>query len=149
MVDSQVGASANLDKVFSPNNRFGVIVTDFDAGHVGNPGYLSANDTDNYNDKSSYSVDSRYTGRNSSGRYQWMGRYFFGRDTSVWVEPVAFNASGWDSGIPSRNSTDQQGAQAQISGSFGPLALTTGLDWLRYEVENSWPLVSIRPIRVI
>jgi vitamin B12 transporter len=137
-IDSQVGASANMGYAFSPNNRFGVIVTDFDAGHVGNPGYLSANDTDNYNDKSSYSVDSRYNGQNSSGRYQWMGRYFFGRDTSVWVDPVASNASGWDNGIPSRNSTDQQGAQAQISGAFGPLALTTGLDWLRYEVENSW-----------
>ncbi|MBW6520922.1 MAG: TonB-dependent receptor [Desulfoarculaceae bacterium] len=137
-IDSQVGASANVGYEFAPNNRFGVIVTDFDAGYVGDPGYLSTNDTDNYNDKSSYSVDSRYNGQNSSGRYQWMGRYFFGRDTSVWVDPVASNPSGWDDGISSRNSTDQQGAQAQVSGLFGKLALTTGLDWLRYEVENSW-----------
>lgn len=137
-IDSQTGVSLNGGYEFSANNRFGVIVTAFDADKVGSPGYLSANDTDNYNDKRSYSVDSRYTGRNSSGRYQWMGRYFFGQDDNSWSDPVASNASGWDNGIDSTNTTDQQGAQAQISGAFGALALTTGLDWLRYEVENSW-----------
>jgi vitamin B12 transporter len=137
-VDSRIGASANVGYALAPGNRLGVIVTDFDADHVGDPGYLSANDTDNYNDKSNYSVDSRYTGQNSSGRYQWMGRYFFGKDKNSWVDPLFSNASGWDNGIESRNMTDQQGAQAQISGAFGVLNLTTGLDWLHYDVENTW-----------
>jgi len=137
-IDSQTGVSANVGYELAPGNRFGVIVTDFDADHVGDPGYLSANDTDNYNDKSNYSVDSRYNGQNSSGRYQWMGRYFFGQDKNSWVDPMISNASGWDDGLESRNKTDQQGAQAQISGAFGVLNLTTGLDWLHYKVENSW-----------
>ncbi len=137
-IDSQTGVSANVGYELTPGNRFGVIVTDFDADHVGDPGYLSANDTDNYNDKSNYSVDSRYNGQTSSGSYQWMGRYFFGKDKNSWVDPLASNASGWDNGIDSRNKTDQQGAQAQINGAFGVLHLTTGLDWLHYKVENSW-----------
>ncbi len=135
---SQTGASANVGYEFAPRNRVGVIVTDFEAGKVGNPGYLSVVDTDNYTDTSNYSVDSRYTGRNSSGRYQWMTRYFFGKDDNRWVDPMLSNPTGWDNGIDSRNKTDQQGAQAQISGAFGPLNLTTGLDWLHYAVENSW-----------
>jgi vitamin B12 transporter len=137
-VDSQLGVSANAGYELAPNNRFGVIVTDFDADHVGDPGYLSANDTDNYNDKSNYSVDSRYSGQNSSGRWQWMGRYFFGQDKSMWADPMYSNASGWDDGENSINNTDQQGAQAQVSGTIGMLNLTTGLDWLHYDVENSW-----------
>jgi vitamin B12 transporter len=137
-IDSQTGVSANVGYELNPGNRFGVIVTDFNADHVGDPGYLRANDADNYNDKSNYSVDSRYSGRNNSGRYQWMGRYFFGRDKNSWADPLLSNASGWDDGLDSRNKTEQQGAQAQISGAFGMLHLTTGLDWLHYQVENSW-----------
>jgi vitamin B12 transporter len=135
---SQTGASANAGYEFAPRNRVGVIVTDFEAVKVGNPGYLNAVDADNYTEPSNYSVDSRYSGQNSSGRYQWMGRYFFGRDDNVWVDPISSNPTGWDDGIDSRNTTDQQGAQAQMSGTFGPLGLTTGLDWLHYAVENSW-----------
>ncbi|MDO8945944.1 MAG: TonB-dependent receptor [Desulfocapsaceae bacterium] len=135
---SQTGASANVGYEFAPHNRVGVIVTDFEADKAGNPGYLSVNDTDNYTDSSNYSVDGSYSGQNRSGRYQWMGRYFFGRDKNVWVDPISSNPTGWDDGIDSRNATDQQGAQAQISGAFGSLNLTTGLDWLHYAVENSW-----------
>ncbi len=137
-IDSQVGVGANIGYELAPNNRLGVIVTDFEADTVGNPGYLSVNDTDNYNDSSNYSVDSRYNGRNSTGRYQWMGRYFFGMDDNLWADPMSSNPTGWDDGRDSHNKTDQQGAQAQISGAFGPLDVTTGLDWLHYAVANSW-----------
>lgn len=136
--DSQTGVSANVGYELVPGNRLGVIVTDFAADHVGDPGYLSANDTDNFNDKGNYSVDSRYNGQNGSGKYQWLGRYFFGQDKNVWADPLVSNASGWDDGVASRNKADQQGAQAQVSGAFGLLNLTTGLDWLHYQVENSW-----------
>ncbi|MBU0943810.1 MAG: TonB-dependent receptor [Proteobacteria bacterium] len=135
---SQTGVSANTGYEFAPRNRVGVIVTYFEASKVGNPGYLSATDTDNYTDTSNYSVDSFYRGQNSSGSYQWMIRYFFGKDDNRWVDPMLSNPTGWDDSINSRNKTDQQGAQAQISGAFGPLNLTTGLDWLHYAVENSW-----------
>jgi vitamin B12 transporter len=137
-VDAQTGVSLNAGYEFVAGNRFGVIVTDFDGDHAGDPYYLSSNDTDNYNEKSNYSVDSSYNGQNGSGRWQWMGRYFFGQDDNRWFDPMQSNASGWDNGRESSNKTDQQGAQAQISGTFGALHLTTGLDWLRYEVENTW-----------
>ncbi len=137
-IHSQTGASANAGYEFAPGNRIGLIITDFEADKAGNPGYLSVNDTDNYSEPGNYSVDSSYSGRNSTGSYQWMGRYFFGRDKNVWADPLSSNPTGWDNGIDSRNTTDQQGAQAQISGDFGLLTLTTGLDWLHYEVENSW-----------
>jgi len=136
--DAQTGVSLNAGYEFAAGNRFGVIVNNFDADHAGDPGYLSANDTDNYNDKSNYSVDGSYSGQNSTGRWQWMGRYFFGKDENRWMDPMQSNASGWDNGLESSNKTDQQGAQAQISGAFGALHLTTGMDWLRYEVENTW-----------
>jgi vitamin B12 transporter len=136
--DAQTGASLNAGLEFAPHNRFGVIVTDFDVDHAGDPGYLSANDTDNYSDKSNYSVDSSYNGQSSSGRYQWMGRYFFGKDENIWNDPWLSNATGYDNGIATSNKTDQQGAQAQISGAFGALHLTTGLDWLHYEVKNTY-----------
>lgn len=136
--DAQTGVSLNAGYEFAAGNRFGVIVTGFDGDHAGDPGYLSANDTDNYSDKGNYSVDGSYNGQNSTGRWQWMGRYFFGQDENKWMDPIQSNASGWDNGLESSNTTDQQGAQAQISGAFGALHLTTGMDWLRYEVENTW-----------
>jgi len=136
--DAQTGVSLNAGYEFAAGNRFGVIVTGFDGDHAGDPGYLSANDTDNYSDKGNYSVDGSYNGQNSTGRWQWMGRYFFGQDENKWMDPMQSNASGWDNGLESSNTTDQQGAQAQISGAFGALHLTTGMDWLRYEVENTW-----------
>jgi vitamin B12 transporter len=136
--DAQTGASLNAGYEFSPKNRFGVIVTDFDVDHAGDPNYLSANDTDNFSDKNNYSVDSSYNGQSSSGRYRWMGRYFFGKDENIWNDPLLSNPTGYDDGFATRNKTDQQGAQAQISGAFGALHLTTGLDWLRYEVKNTY-----------
>lgn len=86
-IDSQTGVSLNSGYEFSANNRFGVVVTAFDADGVGDPGYLSANDTDNYNDKGNYSVDSSYCGKSITGRWQWMGRYFFGQMTVAGVTP--------------------------------------------------------------
>ncbi|PIP07702.1 MAG: TonB-dependent receptor, partial [Syntrophobacteraceae bacterium CG23_combo_of_CG06-09_8_20_14_all_50_8] len=52
--------SLNLGYEFLPGNRFGVIYTYFDADHVGNPGYLSQNDLDDYKDTGNKSVDFIY-----------------------------------------------------------------------------------------
>ena len=139
-INYETGISANLGYSFSENNRLGLIFTRFDVDEAGSPDYFSANDLDDTTDKENYSIDLQYTGGSNSGQYQLMARYFFGQDKNSWLDPIGSDPSawGWDDGIASKNKTDQQGAQAQISGTFGKSTLTTGFDWLDYEVKNSW-----------
>ncbi len=137
-IDYETGLSANTGYSFSDRHRIGIIVTSFKTDDAGNPGYFSAVDLDDTTNKENYSVDTNYTGGSTSGTYQWMTRYFFGQDENSWLEPTASDPSGWDSGMISSNTTDQQGAQAQLTGTFGSSTLTGGFDWLDYEVENSW-----------
>ncbi len=137
-VDYETGLSANLGYSFSDTNRLGIIFTRFEADDAGSPNYFSNQDLDNTTNKENYSIDTRYTGSTRSEQYQWMARYFFGKDENVWKDPTDSNASGWDNGIPSSNETDQQGAQAQVTGTYDFATLTAGFDWLDYEVENTW-----------
>jgi len=136
-VDSETGLSLNLGYTLSPGHRFGVIFTGYAADGAGTPGYLSQPDLDDDADKSNYSVDFRYDGA-GDGKCRWMARYFFGRDDNTWHDPLVSNPDGWDDGLDSRNTTDQQGAQIQFTATGGPLHLTLGGDWLDYDVENSW-----------
>ncbi|MCW5213472.1 TonB-dependent receptor, partial [Desulfobulbus sp. TB] len=64
--------------------------------------------------------------------------WFFGKDENSWLDPTGSDPTGWDNGIASSNATDQQGAQVQFTGTFGHTRLTGGIDWLDYEVENTW-----------
>lgn len=135
-IDRETGVSVNAGYSFDEDQRIGLIFTGYDVEKSGSPGYLSQNDRDDYNDKSNYSLDTRYDG--SAGRYRWMARYFFGRDENIWNDPVSSNPDYWDDGVSSTNTTDQQGAQLQATGDFGFFALTGGFDWIHYDVENSW-----------
>lgn len=137
-INYETGVSANLGYSFSENNRLGMIFTGFEADEAGSPEYFSAPDLDDTADKKNYSLDTRYTGSTTAGTYQWMARYFFGRDENTWRDPVASNPSFWDDGLLSSNTTDQLGAQAQVTAVLGTSTLTGGFDWLDYEVENSW-----------
>jgi vitamin B12 transporter len=137
-IDDETGISANGGYSFSDHNRIGIIFTGFNVDEAGNPGYFSAIDHDDSTNKENYSVDTNYSGGSSTGKYHWMARYFFGKDENSWLDPIGSDPSGWDNGIASTNKTDQQGAQAQFTGKFGSATLTTGFDWLDYEVENSW-----------
>jgi len=136
--DAKTGVSLNGGYTFSEGDRLGLVFTGFAVDHDGNPGYISMPDGDDYTDKHNYSVDLQYEGRDSSETYRWMARYFFGEDENTWGYPVASNPDGWDFGTEDTNSTDQQGAQAQVSGRWDGVSLTGGLDWVRYEVENTW-----------
>ena len=137
-INYETGVSANGGYSFSDHHRIGVIFTGFNVDEAGNPGYLSAVDLDDKTDKENYSIDTSYTGGTRTGKYQWMARYFFGKDENSWLDGTSSDPSGWDTGIVSNNKTDQQGAQAQITGNFGIAAITSGFDWLDYKVENSW-----------
>jgi vitamin B12 transporter len=136
--DARTALSINTGYSFAEANRLGVTYTGFTADEDGNPGYINTPDEDDYTDKENYSLDFRYDGRLEGGARQWLARVFFGRDENNWVYPTASNPDGWDDGSTARNTTDQQGAQAQISDRFGPATLTAGLDWIKYEVENTW-----------
>ncbi len=135
-VDSETGFSANLGYTFSERHRIGLILSGYTVSGAGSPNYFSMVDTDDTTDKKNCSIDLNYTG--AAGNYKWLVRYFIGQDTNSWQDPVASNPDGWDDGVESSNETDQQGAQAQITGVFGNLTLTGGVDWLGYKVENSW-----------
>lgn len=137
-VNYETALSGNLGYSFSDTHRLGLIFTRFDVDKAGNPGYFSTVDLDDSSDKKKYSVDARYTGAISSNKYQWMARYFFGKDENSWHNPFVSNPDEWDDGTTSSNDTDQQGAQAQVTGNFGSSTLTAGFDWLDYDVENSW-----------
>ncbi len=137
-INYETGSSANLGYSFSDTNRLGVIFTRFDVDEAGNPGYLSKNDLDDYSNKENYSADFSYEGQCPLTGSSLLARYFFGKDENSWMDPIASNPSGWNSGTESKNKTDQQGAQLQATGDIGPATLTAGFDWLDYEVDNSW-----------
>ncbi|MCI5114301.1 MAG: TonB-dependent receptor [Candidatus Electrothrix sp. AW1] len=136
--DAASGVSVNLGWSFTGKNRLGLIFTRSELDSYGSPGYFSANDLDDTTDKENYSVDLNYTGATSTDHWQWMVRWFFGKDENSWLDPTGSDPTGWDNGIASSNATDQQGAQAQLTGNFGHTRLTGGIDWLDYEVENTW-----------
>lgn len=137
-VGYETGASANLGYSFSEKQRVGLIFTGFDVDESGSPGYISVNDLDDNSDKSNYSADLNYNGASDSDQYQWMARYFFGKDENTWNDPTASNPTFYDDGIASFNETDQMGGQLQGSALYGNTTITTGVDWLSYDVENSY-----------
>jgi len=137
-VNYETGLSANLGYSFSDSNRLGLVVTRFEADAAGNPGYLSKNDRDDYSDNQNYSADLSFEGQCPVTGSKLLARYFFGKDENSWMDPVASNPTGWNTGTTSDNKTDQQGAQFQLTGDLGPATITAGFDWLDYEVENSW-----------
>ena len=137
-LDAASGISANLGWSITDKDRLGLIVTASEQDNSGSPEYFSANDLDDSTDKENYSVDLNYAGADSADRWQWMTRWFFGKDENTWNDPTGSNPDGWDNGIASTNTTDQQGAQAQLTRTFSHTRITGGIDWLDYEVENTW-----------
>jgi vitamin B12 transporter len=129
--------SLNLGYEFQPGNRIGVIYTYFNADHVGNPGYLSQNDLDDYNDSGNKSVDFIYDGGTDNGLFSWKVRYFDGKDEDEFVDPVASNPDSWDNGITDTVTADHKGAQAQFSYDQKYVLLTAGFDWVNYETKDS------------
>ncbi len=129
--------SLNLGYEFQPGNRIGVIYTYFNADHVGNPGYLSQNDLDDYKDSGNKSVDFMYDGGTDNGLFSWKVSYFDGKDEDEFVDPVASNPDSWDNGITDTVTADHKGAQVQFSYNQNHILLTAGFDWVNYETKDS------------
>lgn len=128
----------NLGAGNDSGHHISLIFNNYTLNHTGNPGYLSANDTDDYAKKSNRSVDLVYDGKTRNELLIWKLRFFRGRDTDTWIDPVRSNPDGWDDGIPSERNTDQKGAQAQISMNQENSLITVGFDWVDYEIETTW-----------
>ncbi len=137
-VDAESGISANLGYSWDVHHRVGVIFTGFDAKGAGSPGYVSTMDLDDTGDKKSHSIDLNYSGDSRDGGWQWMARFFSGRDKDTRYEPVASNPDGWDDGVPSVRETRIRGGQAQLTRFAGDTRLTAGLDWVDYDIESDY-----------
>ncbi len=134
--DELVNLSLNLGYECVPRNRFAVIYTGFDVDQAGNPSYLSQNDLDDFNNKSNESIDFIYEGADSENRFSWKVRYFTGEDKNTWYDPTGSDPNGWDTGESSKTTTDQQGAQGQLTWSPGAYRLTAGTDWVSYKIDS-------------
>lgn len=137
-VDSELGISANLGYTFAETQRIGLIVTGSKVDGAGSPEYFSDPDLDDSMDNHNYSADLNYKGATSDNSTSWFMRFFAGQDDNTWISPTASNPTLYDTGIDSTNTTDQMGAQAQLSHVFGATTLTGGIDWLDYDIENSY-----------
>jgi vitamin B12 transporter len=135
--DYKENGSLNLGYEFLQGNRIGVIYTYFNADHVGNPGYLSQNDLDDYNNSGNKSVDFTYDGETGNGLFSWKVRYFDGKDEDEYFDFTASNPDFWDNDIPDKVSVDYKGAQAQFSYDRKYVLLTAGFDWVNYETKDS------------
>ncbi|MEA1968555.1 MAG: TonB-dependent receptor [Thermodesulfobacteriota bacterium] len=136
--DDQTEIYLNLGYEFMPGNRFGVIINSFDVDEQGNPGYFSLQDSDDYKKSENNSFDIIYDGMSSSGKFSWKARYFDTSDIDQWFDPTASNPDGWDDGVKSKMDTDQKGAQAQVSVLFDSATVTTGVDWVKYDIKAAW-----------
>ena len=135
--DYKDSGSLNLGYEFLPENRVSVIYTHFEADQVGNPGYLSQNDLDDYSDKENKSIDFVYDGKSRNGLFSWKVRYFEGKDEEEYFNPVASNPDFWDDGISEKVTVDFKGTQAQLSYIQKYLLVTAGFDWVNYETEDN------------
>lgn len=128
--DEKENASLNIGYEFLPNNRIGLIYTEFDSDDVGSPYYFSQSDPDDYVDNSNESVDLIYDGQTGSGLLSWKARYFSGEDEYNYHDPA--------SSLVSETETDHQGAQAQVTWKPGSYSLTAGADWINYEIDQDY-----------
>jgi vitamin B12 transporter len=135
--DHRENGSFNFGYEFLPGNRLGVIYNYFDADHVGNPGYLSQNDKDDYSDSGNRSVDFIYDGKTMNELFSWKLRYFDGKDEDKFFCPTKSKPDGWDDGISQKVTVDYKGAQSQFSYNQKYLLLTAGFDWANYETKDS------------
>ena len=129
-IDDQINASINLGYEFAPSNRVGLIYNHFET-QTGNYSSFTSNTANgDYAEKDNRSIDLIYDGATDTKQYIWRMRYFTGEDNNNYYYP--------DSGSSdSETKTEQNGAQAQITGDFDLAQLTLGTDWLNYDIGGT------------
>jgi len=136
--DDDFRGSLNLGYEFYPGHRIGLIYTHFEVDRAGTPDYLATNDLDDYKESLNRSIDFSYEGRTADESITWLARYFIGKDKDLTFYPPESDPSGWDDGSPYINTTEQEGAQAQVSYIDKNFTVTTGFDWLNYDIETTY-----------
>ncbi len=137
--DKKQSISINAGYEFLPQNRISIIYHYFKVDHQGSPEYFTRNDLDDYTDKRNESVDFIYEGAIPDlNLISWRIRYFKGQDKDRWVSPAVSDPTGWDVWSPyNKQTTDQQGVQAQLTLDWKCISLVAGYDWVDYDVENA------------
>ena len=137
--DKKQSISINAGYEFLPQNRISIIYHYFKVDHQGSPEYFTRNDLDDYTDKRNESVDFIYEGAIPDlNLISWRIRYFKGQDKDRWVNPAVSDPTGWDVWSPyNKQTTDQQGVQAQLTLDWKCISLVAGYDWVDYDVENA------------
>ncbi len=129
-VEDQINCSINLGYEFLPNNRIGVIWNYYDVktGNWNSWDYNTPNI--NYVKKDNNSFDIIYDGAVASKTYTWQARYFNTEDNNNYYYPDG-------SSTDSIGKSEQNGAQAQVTGDWDIAQLTVGADWVNYKIESS------------
>lgn len=136
--DDDIRANFNIGYEFAPDQRLGVIYNYMAVDRVGSSGYFYANDLDDYKESLNRSLDVNYNGRNSSGSLVWMMRYFTGKDKDLTMDPAASNPDpGRDNGSAFEKITDQDGIQGLVSLQQKQWSISSGVDWLDYELAQN------------
>ena len=126
--DTKDRISMSVGWAFLPNHHLGLSYSDYQGDGVGNPGYFSQNNLDDYGDHGLRSVDAVYDGQTDDGTLVWRLRYFYGREKYEVYDPT----------LSYFRETDQKGAQAQLTAKWTHVDVTAGFDWLNYAIENTY-----------
>ncbi len=127
--DHRIGFSADLGYNFAEEHRLGFSVIGVQAEGMGMPNEMKYNDRESYSDRQNHSVEFIYEGGYKDYGLNWMSRYFNGYDK--------YEAHDFQWGY-SEIENEFQGAQGQASLEQGVFTFTAGLDWLKYDVANTY-----------
>ncbi len=129
-IEDQLNCSINMGYEFLPNNRIGVIWNYYDVktGDWSSWDYNTPNI--NYVKKDNTSFDIIYDGAVASKTYTWQIRYFTTEDNNNYYYPDG-------SSTDSLGKSEQNGAQAQVTGDWNMAQLTVGTDWVKYKIDNN------------
>ncbi|MFO8048274.1 MAG: TonB-dependent receptor [Desulfosudaceae bacterium] len=131
--DHKERVDLNAGWTFAPRHRLGLAVNSYDAEGIGKPGYLSANDPDDYVDNSINTFDVTYDGGLADNFLAWKLRYFNGQDEYATFDPQTAGSSD-----TYYRDTDQQGGQAQATLNTDLVQVTGGFDWTNYAIDNTY-----------
>ncbi|MDY6823225.1 MAG: TonB-dependent receptor [Thermodesulfobacteriota bacterium] len=136
--EKKQSVTVNTGYEFLPANRIGLFYSSFNGDEIGLPGYLSANDLDDYKNTDLESFDLTYDGATPDRRFEWKGRYFQTVDENASFDPSASDPSMWssDNDDPYETEAEQQGAQAQAGLTFGGTRILAGIDWTHYDISS-------------
>lgn len=133
--DAKKRISLNTGWTFAPKNRIGIIYTGYEGEGIGSPGYLVANDPDDYVDNDLYSVDLIYDGQTRDEFLSWNLRYFKGEN-----EYESFDPETYGNVHDYFKEMDRQGAQAQVTANWDLVRVTAGIDWINYALSNTYTI---------